>query len=325
MAKQWISANIVKRKFPERRAWCRLTKIWPEEKMVIVEIEGLTEADGRPFLVEIPFERFFLGYEPAAERLLRAYRTAIAFRDDYLRQEWPFVVAFEEADASGSCAVSRKSRIEHLWQEVDAKARATDPSAQLVQAQITGGSKDHILGKIEGNLNVRIARAEVEEFLQASIAADAHPAWRFFIPEAGDSLWGTVRQATREQGYVLLDVVSPLRTLEQDNALFWHISISEPPATASDAALPSVTPFPAREPPAPRHKIWVAENDPAFLQTVLETLEMLGYRPMGFASAREVLDLVSTGEWPHLFLLDINLTDVSGVELAARLEAVAGP
>jgi len=68
------------------------------------------------------------------------------------------------------------------------------------------------------------------------------------------------------------------------------------------------------------HTIAVVDDDPAVLRSLARLLSVFGYRVEPFASAEEFL-IAAPASKAECLVVDFNLGDVSGLELARRLAA----
>ena len=73
--------------------------------------------------------------------------------------------------------------------------------------------------------------------------------------------------------------------------------------------------------PVQQYVISVVVHDPGTLQTIALMLSSLGYLTELYASAEEFLSAVATSE-AACIVIDIDLGDISGVDLAIRLAAM---
>jgi putative two-component system response regulator len=67
-------------------------------------------------------------------------------------------------------------------------------------------------------------------------------------------------------------------------------------------------------------RILIVDDDPVVRETIRDSLEYLGYRTQGAASAEEVLERIP-GETPDLILLDVRMPGITGIELCRQLKA----
>jgi DNA-binding response OmpR family regulator len=65
--------------------------------------------------------------------------------------------------------------------------------------------------------------------------------------------------------------------------------------------------------------IVVVEDEPELRELLEVVLQAEGYQVLSFAEPSPVTRLRETGEDPDLFLIDLMLPDMSGIELAERL------
>jgi FixJ family two-component response regulator len=72
--------------------------------------------------------------------------------------------------------------------------------------------------------------------------------------------------------------------------------------------------------PMPQHTIAVVDDDPGVRKSLARLLSAFGYRVESFASAEEFLSAAPTSKATCL-VVDFNLGDVSGLELARGLSA----
>lgn len=60
---------------------------------------------------------------------------------------------------------------------------------------------------------------------------------------------------------------------------------------------------------------WSVDDDPNLREALCLMLDMLGYETRGFKNARSAGQALMSGDGPDILLLDINMPEVSGVEL----------
>jgi len=68
-------------------------------------------------------------------------------------------------------------------------------------------------------------------------------------------------------------------------------------------------------------RVLVAEDDPIIALGLVERLRSLGHEPVGPASDGEEAIAIATGDPPDLYLFDIEMPNVDGLEAATRLAA----
>ena len=68
-------------------------------------------------------------------------------------------------------------------------------------------------------------------------------------------------------------------------------------------------------------RVLVAEDDPLIALGLVERLRSLGHEPVGPANDGEEAIAIATGDPPDLYLFDIEMPNVDGLEAAARLAA----
>ena len=68
-------------------------------------------------------------------------------------------------------------------------------------------------------------------------------------------------------------------------------------------------------------KVWFVDDDPEMIQAVTLMLGLLDYELRSFEDARSAAKALLDGELPDVLLLDINMPEVSGVDL---LEFIRG-
>ncbi len=61
--------------------------------------------------------------------------------------------------------------------------------------------------------------------------------------------------------------------------------------------------------------IWLVDDDEEMLRAVDLMLKMLGHETRFFLRAREAAEMLLAGEKPDLLLLDINMPEVSGLDI----------
>jgi two-component system chemotaxis response regulator CheY len=62
-------------------------------------------------------------------------------------------------------------------------------------------------------------------------------------------------------------------------------------------------------------KLWYVDDDSEMIQAVKLMLQLLGYETRAFLDARRAAKLLLAGEQPDVLLLDINMPQVSGLDL----------
>ena len=92
-------------------------------------------------------------------------------------------------------------------------------------------------------------------------------------------------------------------------------------ARISNSAKPTATPFRTLTLPVQQYVISVVVHDPGILQMIGLMLSSLGYLTELYASAEEFLRVAATSE-AACVVIDIELGDISGVDLAIRLAAM---
>ena len=66
--------------------------------------------------------------------------------------------------------------------------------------------------------------------------------------------------------------------------------------------------------------VLVVEDDPLLVRLICELLNLHGFKSMGAGTAEEALS-IAAAEHPAVFLIDLALPGLSGVDLATRLRA----
>jgi CheY-like chemotaxis protein len=61
--------------------------------------------------------------------------------------------------------------------------------------------------------------------------------------------------------------------------------------------------------------LWYVDDDSEMIQAVKLMLKLLGYETRPFLHARQAAKLLLTGEQPDVLLLDINMPEVSGLDM----------
>lgn len=61
--------------------------------------------------------------------------------------------------------------------------------------------------------------------------------------------------------------------------------------------------------------LWYVDDDSEMIQAVKLMLQLLGYKTRPFLDARKAAKLLLAGEQPDVLLLDINMPQVSGLDL----------
>ena len=62
-------------------------------------------------------------------------------------------------------------------------------------------------------------------------------------------------------------------------------------------------------------KLWYVDDDSEMIQAVKLMLQLLGYETRSFNNARKAAKLMLAGEQPDFLLLDINMPQVSGLDM----------
>ena len=62
-------------------------------------------------------------------------------------------------------------------------------------------------------------------------------------------------------------------------------------------------------------KLWYIDDDSEMIQAVKLMLQLLGYETRPFIDARKAAKLMLAGEQPDILLLDINMPEVSGLDM----------
>ena len=62
-------------------------------------------------------------------------------------------------------------------------------------------------------------------------------------------------------------------------------------------------------------KLWYVDDDSEMIQAVKLMLQLLGYETRPFIDARKAAKLLLAGEQPDILLLDINMPEVSGLDM----------
>jgi DNA-binding response OmpR family regulator len=65
--------------------------------------------------------------------------------------------------------------------------------------------------------------------------------------------------------------------------------------------------------------IWIIDDDEEMTLAIQLMLNMLNYEATGFVSAYQVTDALNAGKIPDLIILDVNMPDVSGMDLLEYL------
>jgi DNA-binding NtrC family response regulator len=61
--------------------------------------------------------------------------------------------------------------------------------------------------------------------------------------------------------------------------------------------------------------VWMVDDDPDITQAMERMMRLVGYGLRGFANAKEAGYAILRGERPDLMLVDVNMPEVSGLEL----------
>ena len=61
-------------------------------------------------------------------------------------------------------------------------------------------------------------------------------------------------------------------------------------------------------------KVWIVDDDQDMVGAIRLMVKMLQYEEQHFFSAREAAQALLDGEYPDLFILDINMPEVSGLD-----------
>ena len=67
------------------------------------------------------------------------------------------------------------------------------------------------------------------------------------------------------------------------------------------------------------YKIMVVDDDEDIRDIAEETLEKFGYKVFSAANAKEALEIISKEKDIHLFLLDLRLPEMNGIELCFEI------
>ena len=62
-------------------------------------------------------------------------------------------------------------------------------------------------------------------------------------------------------------------------------------------------------------KLWYVDDDSEMIQAVKLMLQLLGYETRAFFDARKAAKLLLAGDQPDILLLDINMPQVSGLDM----------
>lgn len=84
---------------------------------------------------------------------------------------------------------------------------------------------------------------------------------------------------------------------------------------------PVPAPGPAATTPRASAEIFVVDDDPALVESLLDLLSDEGYRVQGFTRPLEALDRLARGARPRAVLLDYIMPEMTGDEFLAALAA----
>ncbi|WP_437608089.1 response regulator [Sorangium sp. So ce834] len=85
---------------------------------------------------------------------------------------------------------------------------------------------------------------------------------------------------------------------------------------------PGPSPCLAGASPPPRAEIFVVDDDPALVDSLMDLLSDEGYGVQGFTRPLEALDRLAGGARPRAVLLDYVMPEMTGEEFLAALAAV---